>query len=100
MIQKDEEKEPSVYKLIVVGEEEKVVGVHIIGMGSDEVMQGFGVAVKMGGELLLLFDTNRDIWLILYINIARKQDLDDTVAIHPTSAEGKYCTYLFYFIVT
>ena len=55
------------YKLIVVGEEEKVVGVHIIGMGSDEVMQGFGVAVKMG---------------------ALKRDLDDTVAIHPTSAEG------------
>lgn len=55
------------YKLIVVGEEEKVVGVHIIGAGSDEVMQGFGVAVKMG---------------------ARKRDLDDTVAIHPTSAEG------------
>ncbi|KAH7918482.1 hypothetical protein BV22DRAFT_1041739 [Leucogyrophana mollusca] len=59
-------KEPTVYKLIVVGEEEKVVGVHIIGQGSDEVMQGFGVAVKMG---------------------ARKKDLDDTVAIHPTSAE-------------
>ncbi|KDQ59619.1 hypothetical protein JAAARDRAFT_205643 [Jaapia argillacea MUCL 33604] len=59
-------KEPSVYKLIVQGPEEKVVGVHIIGLGSDEVMQGFGVAVKMG---------------------ARKKDLDDTVAIHPTSAE-------------
>jgi len=62
----EEHKEPTVYKLIVVGPEEKVVGVHIIGQGSDEVMQGFGVAVKMG---------------------ARKQDLDDTVAIHPTSAE-------------
>ncbi|KAF9239699.1 hypothetical protein BU15DRAFT_87993 [Melanogaster broomeanus] len=49
-------KEPTVYKLIVVGEEERVVGVHIIGMGSDE----------MG---------------------ARKQDLDATCAIHPTSAE-------------
>lgn len=42
-------KEPTVYKLIVVGPEERVVGVHIIGLGSDEVMQGFGVAVKMGG---------------------------------------------------
>ena len=42
-------KEPSVYKLIVVGEEEKVVGLHIIGMGSDEITQGFAVAVKMGG---------------------------------------------------
>ena len=62
----EEHKEPTAYKLIVQGPEERVVGVHIIGMGSDEVMQGFGVAVKMG---------------------ARKQDLDDTVAIHPTSAE-------------
>lgn len=62
----EEHKEPTVYKLVVVGEEERVVGVHIIGQGSDEVMQGFAVAVKMG---------------------ARKQDLDDTVAIHPTSAE-------------
>ena len=65
-------KEPSLYKLIVTGPEEKVVGIHIIGLGSDEVMQGFGVAVKMG---------------------ARKKDLDDTVAIHPTSAEGE-CTPL------
>ena len=62
----EESKEPTAYKLVCVGPEEKVVGVHIIGAGSDEVMQGFGVAVKMG---------------------ARKQDLDDTVAIHPTSAE-------------
>ncbi|KIJ44180.1 hypothetical protein M422DRAFT_207803 [Sphaerobolus stellatus SS14] len=62
----EDHKEPSVYKLIVVGEEEKVVGVHIFGLGSDEVMQGFGVAVKMG---------------------ATKKDLDDTVAIHPTSSE-------------
>lgn len=44
------DKEPSVHKLIVVGEEEKVVGLHIIGMGSDEITQGFGVAIKMGGE--------------------------------------------------
>ncbi|KAH8114274.1 glutathione reductase [Phellopilus nigrolimitatus] len=59
-------KEPSLHKLVCVGPEEKVVGVHIIGLGSDEIMQGFGVAVKMG---------------------ATKQDFDDTVAIHPTSAE-------------
>lgn len=45
-------KEPSVHKLIVVGPEEKVVGVHIIGLGSDEIMQGFGVAVKMGGTFI------------------------------------------------
>ncbi|KAJ2917609.1 hypothetical protein MD484_g2824, partial [Candolleomyces efflorescens] len=62
----EEHKEPTVYKLIVAGPEEKVVGVHLIGQGSDEALQGFGVAVKMG---------------------ATKKDLDDTVAIHPTSAE-------------
>lgn len=46
----EEHKEPTVYKVICVGPEERVVGIHIIGQGSDEVMQGFGVAVKMGGE--------------------------------------------------
>lgn len=45
-------KEPSVHKLICVGPEEKVVGIHIIGLGSDEIMQGFGVAVKMGGKCI------------------------------------------------
>jgi glutathione reductase (NADPH) len=62
----EEHREPTMYKLVCVGPEERVVGVHIFGMGSDEVMQGFAVAVKMK---------------------ARKQDLDDTVAIHPTSSE-------------
>jgi len=62
----EEHKEPTMYKLICAGPEERVVGVHILGMGSDEVLQGFAVAVKMG---------------------ATKKDLDDTVAIHPTSAE-------------
>ncbi|CAG8605188.1 11641_t:CDS:2, partial [Acaulospora morrowiae] len=60
-------KEPvTAYKLIVVGEEEKVVGVHITGRDSAEILQGFAVAVKMG---------------------ATKQDFDNTVAIHPTAAE-------------
>lgn len=59
-------KEPSMFKLVVVGPEERVVGVHVIGLGSDELLQGFAVAVKMG---------------------ATKRDFDDTVAIHPTSAE-------------
>ena len=64
----EEEKEPTVYKLIVAGPEEKVVGIHIIGLGSDEVIQGFAVALKMG---------------------ATKEDFDNTVAIHPTSGEGE-----------
>lgn len=53
-----EHKEPSMFKLIVVGEEEKVVGVHIIGLGSDEILQGFAVAVKMGGKLSSIIPTS------------------------------------------
>ncbi|ORX37850.1 putative glutathione-disulfide reductase [Kockovaella imperatae] len=61
-----DQKVSSTYKLICAGEDEKVVGLHIIGDGSDEVLQGFGVAIKMG---------------------ATKEDFDSCVAIHPTSAE-------------
>ena len=57
---------PADVALITVGDEERVVGCHIIGEGADEMMQGFAVAIKMG---------------------ATKTDFDDTVAIHPTSAE-------------
>jgi len=53
-------------KLVTVGAQEKVVGVHVIGQGADEMLQGFAVAMKMG---------------------ATKADFDNTVAIHPTSAE-------------
>jgi glutathione reductase (NADPH) len=53
-------------KLVCVGENEKVVGCHIIGTGADEMLQGFAVAIKMG---------------------ATKKDFNDTVAIHPSSAE-------------
>lgn len=53
-------------KLVCVGAQEKVVGIHIIGLGADEMLQGFAVALRMG---------------------ASKKDLDDTVAIHPSSAE-------------
>ncbi|KAL8704929.1 MAG: hypothetical protein Q9201_001924 [Fulgogasparrea decipioides] len=59
-------KAPTSYKLVCAGPEEKIVGMHIVGSGSSEMLQGFGVAVKMG---------------------ARKRDFDACVAIHPTSAE-------------
>ncbi|KAL1408258.1 Glutathione reductase [Vanrija albida] len=59
-------KAPTAYKLVTLLPDEKVIGLHIIGEGSDEILQGFAVAVKMG---------------------ATKKDFDDTVAIHPTSAE-------------
>lgn len=61
-----EEKIPTVMKLVTLGQSEKIIGLHIIGYGADEMLQGFGVAVKMG---------------------ACKQDFDNTVAIHPTSSE-------------
>jgi glutathione reductase (NADPH) len=54
------------YKVICLGPEERVIGLHLIGMSSDEVLQGFGVAMKMG---------------------ATKADFDRCVAIHPTAGE-------------
>lgn len=53
-------------KLVCVGPTERIAGCHIIGAGADEMLQGFAVAIRMG---------------------ATKADFDDTVAIHPTSAE-------------
>ncbi len=53
-------------KLVVVGEDEKIVGCHMIGKDVDEMLQGFSVAIRMG---------------------ATKKQFDDTVALHPTSAE-------------
>ncbi|XP_067131503.1 glutathione reductase, mitochondrial-like isoform X2 [Centruroides vittatus] len=55
-----------VMKLVCLGGEEKVIGLHAVGSGCDEMLQGFAVAVKMG---------------------ATKRQFDDCVAIHPTSAE-------------
>jgi glutathione reductase (NADPH) len=54
------------FKLVCAGKDEKVVGLHGIGEGMDEILQGFAVAMKMG---------------------ATKADFDATVALHPTSAE-------------
>jgi glutathione reductase (NADPH) len=53
-------------KLVCAGDDERIVGIHLIGTAADEMLQGFAVALKMG---------------------ARKADFDATVAIHPTSAE-------------
>jgi glutathione reductase (NADPH) len=53
-------------KLVCLGPEQRIIGCHIIGTGADEMLQGFAVAIRMG---------------------ATKRDFDDTVAIHPTSAE-------------
>jgi glutathione reductase (NADPH) len=79
-----ERKQMTAMKLICAGQNEKVVGLHMIGRGCDEMLQvnnylipdsiqcllvhsqGFGVAIRMG---------------------ATKKDFDNVVAIHPTSAE-------------
>ena len=61
-----EHKQLTKMKLICVGSEEKILGIHGIGYGMDEILQGFAVALKMG---------------------ATKKDFDNTIAIHPTSSE-------------
>ncbi len=62
----NDKKIKSSMKLITSGNDERVIGCHIIGEGADEMLQGFAVAIKNG---------------------ATKKEFDDTVAIHPTSAE-------------
>ncbi|KGQ57921.1 Glutathione reductase [Gallibacterium anatis] len=59
-------RQPCRMKLVCIGSEEKIVGLHGIGFGVDEMIQGFAVAIKMG---------------------ATKKDFDNTVAIHPTGSE-------------
>ncbi|WP_456296522.1 glutathione-disulfide reductase [Vibrio sp. AK197] len=59
-------RQPCKMKLVCAGDEEKVVGLHGIGFAVDEMIQGFGVAMKMG---------------------ATKADFDSVVAIHPTGSE-------------
>lgn len=41
-------RQPCRMKLVCVGSEEKIVGIHGIGFGMDEMLQGFAVALKMG----------------------------------------------------
>jgi glutathione reductase (NADPH) len=58
--------ERSLYKMVCDASNDRVVGIHLLGEGADEILQGFAVALKQGITL---------------------DDLHDTVAIHPTSAE-------------
>jgi len=62
----EEHPHPTAMKLVTTGADEKVVGIHMMGVGVDEMLQGFAVALKMG---------------------ATKADFDSTIAIHPTSSE-------------
>ena len=61
-----ESQQRSLFKLVCAGSERRVVGLHLLGDAADEILQGFAVAIKRGITL---------------------DDLHDTVAIHPTSAE-------------
>lgn len=56
----------SLMKLICLGDDERIIGIHLVGMGAEEIMQGFSVAMNLG---------------------LRKGDLDASIAIHPTAAE-------------
>jgi glutathione reductase (NADPH) len=58
--------ERSLYKLVVEGETEKVVGIHMIGPEAPEILQAAAIAVKAG---------------------LTKADFDATVALHPSMAE-------------
>ncbi len=58
--------EKTLMKLLVDKATDKVLGLHIIGPDSGEMIQAFGVAVRMG---------------------ASKADFDATIAVHPTAAE-------------
>jgi glutathione reductase (NADPH) len=56
----------SLFKLVCAGADERVVGLHLLGEGSDEILQGFAVAIRRG---------------------ITRHDLEDAMAIHPTAAE-------------
>jgi len=58
--------EKTLMKIIVDQDSQKVLGVHMVGPDAGEIIQGIGIAVKMG---------------------ATKQDFDRTIGIHPTAAE-------------
>lgn len=62
----DQHRQPSLMKLVTLKDSGKIIGLHGIGYGVDEMIQGFSVAIKMG---------------------ATKEDFDNTVAIHPTGSE-------------
>jgi glutathione reductase (NADPH) len=58
--------ERSLYKLVVDGETDRIVGIHMIGPDAPEILQAAAIAVKAG---------------------LKKSDFDATIALHPTMAE-------------
>ena len=53
-------------KLVVCNKTDKILGCHIVGDGASEMIQMFGISMKMG---------------------VKKKDLDSTCAVHPTLSE-------------
>ena len=53
-------------KLIVNSENNKIIGAHMVGTDAGEQIQGIAIAIQSG---------------------ATKEDFDQTIGIHPTSAE-------------
>lgn len=58
--------EKALIKLVVNGENDRVIGIHIVGDHASEILQGFALAMKQG---------------------LTKQELDHTIGIHPSSGE-------------
>jgi glutathione reductase (NADPH) len=58
--------ERALYKLVVDGETDQVVGIHMIGPDAPEILQAAAIAVKAG---------------------LKKEQFDEVVALHPTMAE-------------
>lgn len=58
--------EKALMKILVDGQSDRVVGLHVVGPDAAEIVQGFAVAVRAG---------------------LTKTDFDRTIGIHPTSAE-------------
>ncbi|MDY6900328.1 MAG: FAD-dependent oxidoreductase, partial [Cyanobacteriota bacterium] len=58
--------EQAIIKVVVEGESERVIGVHMLGEHAADIIQCLGVAIRKG---------------------ITKQDLDEAIAIHPTTAE-------------
>jgi len=85
-----ERKTKTAMKLVCLKPEEKVIGVHMIGIGSDEILQGLFLSL-----FFLLHFVKSWIWIIwksLGFGVAvkmgaTKKDFDNCIAIHPTAAE-------------
>ena len=60
----------------------------MVGIACDEILQGFGVAMKMGAtKVLFLFSYFFPLFSFFLTSKQMKADFDNCVAIHPTASE-------------